>query len=176
MSQRCHWNANEVGVLDHVPSLAESSWPTRASPVITGRDVLMSGGAFAPTTSDCSERAVAEPSAFDARTRTRTVLPTSAGPSRYVWPSAASATHELPSRLQRNQRYANVVGELSHVPRWAVSASPTRAVPVTVGGSTFAGTATGAAVAAVAAMRLASDNLRVRPRAVLARGRSNVVM
>jgi hypothetical protein len=37
-SQRCHWKANEVGFPVHVPSLAVSSCPTRASPVIVGRD------------------------------------------------------------------------------------------------------------------------------------------
>src|SRR6185436_3346215 len=54
----------------------------------------------------------------------------------------------LPSGLQRNQRKRYVVGALSHVPRWAVSASPTRAVPLMVGGSTLTGAASGAATAA----------------------------
>ena len=49
-SQRCHWNANDVGLPVHVPSLAVSSCPTRASPVIAGRTVLSSGAAFEATT------------------------------------------------------------------------------------------------------------------------------
>src|SRR5262245_66591427 len=103
MLQRCHWNANDVGEPVHVPSLAVISWPTRASPVIVGRDVLVSGGAFVTTTSVCSDRALREPSAFVAVTRTRSVRPTSAWPTRYVSPSAASSTQELPSLRSRNR-------------------------------------------------------------------------
>lgn len=123
-SQRCHWKANEVGLPVHVPSVAVSSFPTRASPLIVGRPVFVSGAAFEPTTSVCSERAFIEPSAFTAVTRTRSVLPTSACPTLYVLPSDASSTQLLPPGLQRNQRYRNSVGLLSHVPFWAVSTSP----------------------------------------------------
>ena len=77
-SQRCHWKAKEVGFPVQVPSLAVSSWPTRASPVTVGRVVLLSGAAFDSTTAVCSERAFVAPSAFSAVTRTRIVLPTSA--------------------------------------------------------------------------------------------------
>ena len=103
-SQRCHWNANDVGLPVHVPSLALSSCPTRASPVIVGRVVLFSGAAFEATTSVCSERAFVAPSALTAVTRTRIVLPTSACASLYVLPSEAVSTHELPLALHRSQR------------------------------------------------------------------------
>jgi hypothetical protein len=77
MSQRCHWNENEVGLPVQVPSFAVNSSPTRAVPVIVGREVFVSGAAFEPTTSLGSERAFISPSAFIAVTRTRKVCPTS---------------------------------------------------------------------------------------------------
>ena len=65
--------------------------------------------------------------------------------SRYVFSTApAMFVHAAPLALQRCHWYWNAVGLLLQVPFCAVSVSPTRAVPVIVGGEVFAG---GAAVA-----------------------------
>src|SRR5688500_17613602 len=53
-------------------------------------------------------------------------------------------THETPAALQRCQWYWNAVGLLLHVPFCAVSVSPTRGVPVIVGGAVLTGGAASA--------------------------------
>jgi len=60
---------------------------------------------FAVTTAAVDEFAVAEPSVFWAVTTTRSVVPTSAGCTTYVWFVApAMSTHAAPVALQRCQR------------------------------------------------------------------------
>ena len=99
--QRCHWKANEVDP-GHVPSLAASSCPTRASPVIVGLQ-FRERCRVPPDDVVGSERAFVEPSGFTAVTRTRIVRPTSTCPTLYVLPSEARSTSRC-RRLQRNQR------------------------------------------------------------------------
>src|SRR5687768_741145 len=65
-------------------------------------------------------------------------------------------THETPAALQRCHWYWNAVGLLVQVPFCAVSVSPTRGVPVIVGGDVLAG---GAAAAGTAHTQIAPINI-----------------
>jgi hypothetical protein len=112
--------------------------------VIVGRAVLVSGAAFEATTAVGSERAFVAPSALTAVTRTRMVRPSSAPTSRYVRSvSLRMLTQSLPLAWQRCHWYWNVVGLFCQVPFCAVSVSPTRGVPVIVGGSMLTGATCG---------------------------------
>src|SRR3954469_20332998 len=87
LAQRCHWWLKLSGAVPaQVPVVAVSVRPSRAVPLITGT-VLFAGGSAA-TAAVCVERAVLEPAVLVAVTETRTVDPTSAGPSLYDWPIA----------------------------------------------------------------------------------------
>src|ERR687891_1166069 len=80
-SQRCHWNAKDVGLPVHVPSFAVSDSPTCGSPVIVGRAVFVGVGPLPGagwTRAVGFEAANVDPSAFVALTRKRIRNPLSA--------------------------------------------------------------------------------------------------
>ena len=79
-AHRRHWYAEERGgVPSHDPSLAVSTLPSRAVPLMLGRAVFE--GARAATIADAALVALEEPCEFVAATRTRIRLPTSAATS-----------------------------------------------------------------------------------------------
>jgi hypothetical protein len=88
-----------VAAPDQVPVVELSVDASRAVPVIAGSTPL-TGGAGGPITAVAAEVAVPVPAALSAVTFSRTVEPTSAGPSTYVAPLATAAQLE-PSPSQR---------------------------------------------------------------------------
>src|SRR5207248_6548239 len=96
------------------------------------------------------------PSAFTAVTSTRTVRPTSAAVSLYVFATApVMLAQPLPLLLQRCHWYVNAVGLLAQPPLVAVSVWPIWNTPSIVGGEVVCGGAS-AAPLAVAATTAAS--------------------
>ena len=69
--------------------------------------------------------------------------------------------HPLPSAPQRCHWYVNEVGAFAHVPLWAVSVFPCRAVPVIVGGEVLLGVAAVLAMAEVAKSAAASTAMPI---------------
>ena len=126
-------------------------WPTCAVPEIVGRTVFRGADESEMIGLGC-EFAVSLPSALDAVTSTRTVLPTSAEVSLYDFDVApAMSAHAAPLLEQRCHWYAYAVGLFAHEPFPAVTVSPTWNLPsivggdVVFGGSAFAGRANTAA-------------------------------
>jgi hypothetical protein len=119
---------------------------TAAGPLPDGHPVTGALGA-AVTTADGTDVAEDEPLAFRAGTRTRSVLSMSTVFRVYVLSVAPVMVEQLPPSLShRDHRNANVIGWVpSHVPGEAVSADPSRAVPLTVGGAVLVGAAVAAA-------------------------------
>ena len=68
---RTHWYENEVGLFDHWPGVAVSVEPERAVPTIVGSATRTGGCDAAVTAAVALDAATAEPSAFEAVTRTR---------------------------------------------------------------------------------------------------------
>ena len=120
-SQRCHAYAYDVGEPLQVPVVALSTRPSCAVPDTTGADTL-TGAAAGITVAVATEDALADPPAFDAVTKTRTVEPTSVLVSTYVVPVAPeSASQSAPVSSQRCHSYPYDVGEPLQVPVVALS-------------------------------------------------------
>src|SRR5262245_15694228 len=107
-----HWYVNEIGcVPDHVPGSAVCVAPATGEPEMVG-GLTTRGRADPWTTAVGLETAVSEPSPFEAVTRTRSLIPTSASRTRYVEslpaepPMAAQLEPSAapPSGGQRSQR------------------------------------------------------------------------
>jgi hypothetical protein len=79
----------------HVPLLAVSVWPTCAVPLMVGFAVFCGPAVAETTTAVASEVAVCIPSAFLAETTTRSLWPTSADCTWYVWLVAAVMSAQL---------------------------------------------------------------------------------
>jgi hypothetical protein len=140
-------------------------------------NVVVTGGTSSVTSATTpvrSEVVMSLPNEFDAVTRTRRVLPTSAVRTPYdSLVAPVTATHSAPAASQRSHWYVNRVGTPPvYLPGSAASASPTAAVPRTCGGVVFCGAAaalttalgfelTGPAVPA--ALRAVTRTISVRP-------------
>src|SRR5688500_432774 len=113
-----------------------------ASPLASSVTFAGGGDGFALTTAVGTDVDVFEPSALDARTRTRSVSPTSADVTTRVFPFAPMIAEQLPPfTSQRSHAYVKLVGEPDHVPGSAVKVSPSCAAPEIVGGGILPGAA-----------------------------------
>src|SRR5947209_7249227 len=137
-SQSCHWYAYEVGDPFQLPFDAVSVCPSVVVPEIVGGAVLV--GAPGCTTAVCCEVAWAEPAAFVSVTTTRTVVPTSPGPSAYVWAVAPWMFWQLlPAGSHDCPWWRYLPGVPYQVPFAAVSVWPSVVVPEIDGGAVLAG-------------------------------------
>src|SRR3954469_20598585 len=139
-AQRCHWYVkSSAGEPDQTPRWAVSVLPTAAPPVICG-GARFAGGA-ASTGAVGAEKVPVDPPAPVRKTRARSVTPTSAAPSMKVRDVALGTSVQLaPSVSQRHHSYvvSKTTGPI-HVPSTAVSSSPSRGGPLTVGATTLTG-------------------------------------
>ena len=104
-----------------MPVVALSTRPSCAVPETTGADTL-TGAAAGITVAVAAEDALADPPAFDAVTKTRTVEPTSSSSRSYVDSSAPeSASQSAPVSSQRCHSYPYDVGEPLQLPVVALS-------------------------------------------------------
>jgi len=99
------------------------------------------GGSAFTTTPLGTDVADEAPRLFLAVTRTRSVVPSSADVSLYVFSVAPLMVAQLPPvRSQRRQTYVNAIGcAPTQTPAFAVSVCPTCGVPEIVGGLVFRG-------------------------------------
>jgi hypothetical protein len=111
VSQRLHWYANPIGWTPfHEPGDAVSFSPSRDVPEIVGR-AEFSGACAAATTDVRPEIAAAAPAEFVAVTDTRSVWPTSAEATTYVWLVAFRIGEQFAAALsQRVHWYENTIG------------------------------------------------------------------
>ena len=122
-----------------MPTAAVSTWPSRASPLITGGEDTAGSGPFDATTPVAAEVALFEPNGLRARTSTRIECPTSSVPSWRVWPVDVPL-QPPPPVSQRRHWYVNVIGPAPlHVPDVAVTVSPCLTVPTIVGADVLTG-------------------------------------
>jgi hypothetical protein len=141
-SHRRHWYVYVTGAVPvQVPVVAVSVCPSCAVPEIVGNEVF--AGATPVTTAVALDVAGVEPAAFAAVTTTRSVEPTSAGPTAYVaevWPE--TFVQFAPVLSQRRHWYVYVNGGVpDHVPVVAESVCPSCAVPVIAGSAVLLGVA-----------------------------------
>jgi hypothetical protein len=108
-------------------------------------------GAGGATTAVGTDVAVPLPAWFDAFTAARRVCPTSADAALYCWLVAPAMSAQLaPLASHRCHWYAYAIGAVPvQVPVEAVSVCPSWSVPLTVGGTVFAGALPIEAMAAV---------------------------